>query len=88
MKAGTLPVKNYTTNFYPESDLMTNEYDRGRWPAVEPVLGLPPAPLPHGHLHRRPVPGMTVEEPEYEMYAAWGRWSATPTPPRRWSWRT
>ena len=73
MKTGTLPVKNYTTSFYPETDLMTNQHSRETWSAKwNPCW----ACIQH-HCHMitftdGPYEGQTVEEPEYEMYAAWG----------------
>ncbi|MFA7248161.1 MAG: aldehyde ferredoxin oxidoreductase C-terminal domain-containing protein [Dehalococcoidia bacterium] len=73
MSVGTLPIRNYTTNFYPESDLMTNEHTRATWSAkMNPCW----ACIQH-HCHMitftdGPYKGQTVEEPEYEMYAAWG----------------
>lgn len=70
---GILPVKNYLTNAYPEARVMTSEYIRGRWKAT-------PAPCwacrqHHCHLITftdGPYKGMTVEEPEYEMFASCG----------------
>ena len=71
--AGTLPVKNYLTNLYPEANLMTCQYVRERWQAV-------PRPCwacgsRHCHMVTitdGPYRGMKVEEPEYEMFAAMG----------------
>jgi aldehyde:ferredoxin oxidoreductase len=71
--AGTLPVKNYLTNLYPESRLMTCQYVRERWSAT-------PRPCwacgsHHCHMVTitdGPYRGLKVEEPEYEMFAAWG----------------
>ena len=70
---GTLPVKNYLTNLYPEARTMTCQYVRERWSAA-------PAPCwacgsHHCHMVTitdGPYRGMKVEEPEYEMFAAWG----------------
>ncbi|MCL5807615.1 MAG: hypothetical protein M1418_03500 [Deltaproteobacteria bacterium] len=71
--AGTLPVKNYLTNLYPEARLMTCQYVRERWSAT-------PKPCwacgsHHCHMITitdGPYKGLKVEEPEYEMFAAWG----------------
>ena len=71
--AGTLPVKNYLTNLYPEARLMTCQYVRERWQAV-------PRPCwacgsRHCHMVTitdGPYRGLKVEEPEYEMFAAMG----------------
>ena len=73
MDVGTLPVKNYTTNLYPETRLMTNQYARERWSAK----GNPCWSCRMHHCHMitftdGPYEGQTVEEPEYEMWAAWG----------------
>ncbi len=70
---GTLPIKNYTTNEYPENRLMTNQYAREHWTAK----GNPCWACRTHHCHMitftdGPYAGQTVEEPEYEMYAAWG----------------
>ncbi|MFH1560838.1 MAG: aldehyde ferredoxin oxidoreductase C-terminal domain-containing protein [Chloroflexota bacterium] len=70
---GSLPIKNYTTNLYPETRLMTNEYTRGRWSSK----GNPCWACRSHHCHLTtftdgPYAGQTVDEPEYEMYAAWG----------------
>jgi aldehyde:ferredoxin oxidoreductase len=70
---GTLPVKNYLTNLYPEGRLMTCQYVRERWKAT-------PRPCwacgsHHCHMVTitdGPYKGMKVEEPEYEMFAAMG----------------
>jgi aldehyde:ferredoxin oxidoreductase len=70
---GTLPVKNYLTNIYPEARTMTCQYVRERWSAT-------PRPCwacgsHHCHMITitdGPYRGLKVEEPEYEMFAAWG----------------
>jgi aldehyde:ferredoxin oxidoreductase len=71
--SGTLPVKNYLTNLYPEARLMTCQYVRERWKAT-------PRPCwacgsHHCHMVTitdGPYRGLKVEEPEYEMFAAMG----------------
>ncbi len=70
---GTLPVKNYLTNLYPEARVMTSQYVRERW-SVKPA---PCWACRQHHCHMitftdGPYRGLTVEEPEYEMFAAWG----------------
>jgi aldehyde:ferredoxin oxidoreductase len=72
-RQGIWPVKNYTTNLYPEGRVMTNQYGRERWSAKHAPCW---ACLQH-HCHMitftdGPYVGQTVEEPEYELYAAWG----------------
>ncbi len=71
--AGTLPVRNYLTNLYPESRLMTCQYVRERWSATP----MPCWACGSHHCHMititdGPYRGLKVEEPEYEMFAAWG----------------
>ncbi len=71
--SGTLPIKNYTTNIYPETRLMSSQHSREHWKA---------RPTPcwacrahHCHMITftdGPYEGQTVEEPEYELYAACG----------------
>lgn len=73
MTVGTLPIRNYTTGFYPETELMTNEHSRTTWSAKPNPCW---ACIQH-HCHMitftdGPYKGQTVEEPEYELYAAWG----------------
>ncbi|MBI2858834.1 MAG: hypothetical protein HYX90_07130 [Chloroflexi bacterium] len=70
---GFLPVKNYLTNVYDHARVMTSQYVRERWK-------IKPAPCwacRQNHCHMvtftdGPYNGMTVEEPEFEMWAAWG----------------
>ncbi len=70
---GTLPVKNYTTSLYSEARLMTSQHSRENFQAK-------PNPCwacRQHHCHMITITegkhkGLTVEEPEYEMYAAWG----------------
>lgn len=72
-KTGTLPVKNYTTNLYPESRVMTNQYAREHWRAKRNPCWA--CQMHHCHLITftdGPHRGLTIEEPEYEMWAAWG----------------
>ena len=70
---GILPVKNYTTSLYPEARVMSSQYSRERWDAkLNPCWA---CRMHHCHMITftdGPYRGQTVEEPEYEMYAAWG----------------
>jgi len=71
--AGTLPVRNYLTNLYPESRLMTCQYVREHWNATPKPCWACGAH--HCHMVTitdGPYRGLKVEEPEYEMFAAWG----------------
>ncbi|MBI4333911.1 MAG: hypothetical protein HY673_21825 [Chloroflexi bacterium] len=70
---GTLPVRNYLTNLYSEARLMTAQYVREHWSAKPNPCWA--CPSHHCHLVTftdGPYRGLTVEEPEYEMFAAWG----------------
>ena len=75
--AGSLPVKNYTTNVFPISDedlgKFGAEYIRGNFqPKKNPCWA---CQLHHCHMFRiteGPYAGEVVEEPEYEGFAAWG----------------
>ncbi len=73
VKAGTLPIKNYTTNLYPEAALMTSQHSRETWQAKRNSCWA--CRMHHCHMITftdGPYKGQTVEEPEYELYAAWG----------------
>ncbi|MFC1987424.1 aldehyde ferredoxin oxidoreductase family protein [Chloroflexota bacterium] len=73
VSVGTLPVKNYTTNLYPEARLMTSQHSRERWRATRNPCWA--CQMHHCHMITftdGPYLGQTVEEPEYEMFAAWG----------------
>jgi aldehyde:ferredoxin oxidoreductase len=70
---GALPVKNYTTNIYPEHEKMNGQYMRTHFK-------IRPAPCYQcriGHVKEvtvteGPYTGFVGEEPEYELLAAWG----------------
>jgi len=71
--AGTIPTKNYSTNIYPEMRLMTSQHSREQWDAKRNPCWA--CRMHHCHMITftdGPYKGQTVEEPEYEMYAAWG----------------
>jgi len=71
--SGTLPVKNYTTTLYPEARLITSQHTRETWNAKRNPCWA--CQMHHCHMvtfSDGPYAGRTVEEPEYEMYAAWG----------------
>jgi len=72
-KGGWLPIKNYTTNIFPQAkDMMGEKY--------RPAFNAKPAPCwacHTKHLHMLTIPdgpyaGFRGEEPEYEQWAAWG----------------
>jgi aldehyde:ferredoxin oxidoreductase len=70
---GSLPVRNYTTNLFPEHEKMNAEYIRGHFEhRKKPCWSC-------GLVHTRfmkvtegPYAGYEGEEPEYEGMAAWG----------------
>ena len=70
---GTLPVKNLTTNIFPESEFMTAEYARTLWPTrPNPCWA---CAFHHCRMMRittGPYAGLVAEEPEYECTAAMG----------------
>jgi aldehyde:ferredoxin oxidoreductase len=70
---GMLPVKNYTTNIYPEHERMNGQYLRSHF-QLEPK---PCYRCRLGHVKQvtvaeGPYTGFVGEEPEYEQMAAWG----------------
>ncbi len=73
LKGGNLPIKNYTTSVGYDPHLVTTEYSRKLFPGK-------PNPCwacrtTHCHMvtfNEGKYKGMTVEEPEYEMYAGCG----------------
>ncbi len=69
--SGTLPTKNYTTNIFPESRIMVSQYSREHHEVkVEPCWA---CRMKHQELvtfKDGPYKGLTVEEPEYELWAA------------------
>ena len=83
-KAGWLPVKNYTTNLFPEAERFSRPAWEGKW---EPK----PAPCwacRTKHLHKVTITdgnyaGFEGEEPEYEQWAAWGSLIGNTDPPGR-----
>ncbi len=70
---GALPVKNYTTNIYPEHEKMNGQYMRTHF-KIRPV---PCYQCRIAHVKEVTVTegtytGFVGEEPEYELLAAWG----------------
>ncbi|MFC1988283.1 aldehyde ferredoxin oxidoreductase family protein [Chloroflexota bacterium] len=71
--SGTLPIKNYTTNLYPEARLMTNQYAREHWGhKANPCWACQMHHCSMITFNEGPYKGQTMEEPEYEMWAACG----------------
>jgi aldehyde:ferredoxin oxidoreductase len=70
---GALPVKNYTTNIYPEHEKMNGQYMRTHFK----IRPLPCYQCRIAHVKEvivteGPYTGFVGEEPEYELLAAWG----------------
>ena len=75
--AGSLPVKNYTTNVWDISgdrlEKFSEPYIRGHFePKRNPCWGCPANHSTMMTISEGPYAGMEVEEPEYEQMAAWG----------------
>ncbi len=70
---GALPVKNYTTNLYPEHEKMNGQYMRTHF-KVRPVpcYQCRVAHVKEVTVTEGPYTGFVGEEPEYEQLAAWG----------------
>ncbi len=73
IKGGWLPVRNYTTSLFADSDSFLGERYRPKYATARmPCWG-----CRMNHLHRMtitegPHSGFSGEEPEYEQWAAWG----------------
>ncbi|HZK67331.1 MAG TPA: aldehyde ferredoxin oxidoreductase C-terminal domain-containing protein [Chloroflexota bacterium] len=73
VKTGVLPVKNYTTNLFPEPEKFMRQTYQQEW-ELEPM---PCWACRTKHLHDVTIrggkwDGFKTEEPEYEQWAAWG----------------
>lgn len=70
---GALPVKNYTTNLYPEHEKMNGQYLRTHF-KIKPVpcFKCRVAHVKEVTVTEGPYTGFVGEEPEYEQLAAWG----------------
>jgi len=75
-KVGSLPIKNYTTNIYPDKTKLsqfTPEYIRGRFqPKPEPCWACQMHHCHESTITEGPYKGLVVEEPEYECLSAMG----------------
>ena len=73
MAAGTLPIKNYTTNLFPEGNKFTTQWTREHHDHVpNPCWACRMHHLSMVTIKGGPYNGITVEDPEYEMYAEMG----------------
>lgn len=73
-ESGGLPVKNYTTNLFPEHEKMDGRYVRSRFKTLRRKTCFNCA---INHTYERevtvgPYKGFVAEEPEYEAFAAFG----------------
>ena len=72
-KQGMLPVKNYTTNVYPEHEQMNGQYLRTHFRVKsKPCYRCRLAHVKEVTVTEGPYRGFVGEEPEYEQLAAWG----------------
>jgi aldehyde:ferredoxin oxidoreductase len=70
---GALPVRNYTTNLYPEHESMGGQYLRTHFKIrPRPCYKCAMAHVKEVTVTEGPYKGFVGEEPEYEQMAAWG----------------
>ena len=70
---GSLPVKNYTTNIYPEHEKMNGQYMRTHFKIrSRPCYKCAIAHVKEVTVTEGPYTGYVGEEPEYELLAAFG----------------
>ena len=70
---GCLPVKNYTTNIFPEHERMNGQYMRTHYKIrSQPCYKCHVAHVKEVTVTEGPYKGFVGEEPEYEQLAAWG----------------
>ena len=70
---GALPVKNYTTNIFPEHEKMNGQYMRTHFKIRSmPCYRCRVAHVKEVTVTEGPYKGFVGEEPEYEQLAAWG----------------
>jgi len=74
LMAGSLPVKNYTTNLFPEHEKMNGQYVRTHFERVRRNTCFN-CRINHNLVMKvteGPYEGVVLEEPEYEAFAAFG----------------
>jgi aldehyde:ferredoxin oxidoreductase len=70
---GCLPVKNYTTDIYPEHERMNGQYMRTHFEIrPKPCYGCRMAHVKEVTVTEGPYKGFVAEEPEFELLAAFG----------------
>ncbi|MHB9005104.1 MAG: aldehyde ferredoxin oxidoreductase family protein [Coriobacteriia bacterium] len=70
---GWLPVKNYTTNLFPDAESFMGEHVRARFEIKRSPCWA--CQMHHCHIMKiteGPYAGFVGEEPEYEQWASWG----------------
>ncbi len=73
LAAGTLPIKNYTTDIFPEGNKFTTQWTREHHEHTpNPCWACRTHHLSMVTIKGGPYNGITVEDPEYEMYAEMG----------------
>lgn len=70
-KTGILPVKNYTTNIFPEAHKF-DVRDHFEIPKKSPCIFCPSSHCIEIKVTEGPYAGFSGKDPEYEQYAAWG----------------
>ena len=71
--AGALPVRNYTTNIFPEHEKLGGQYMRTHYRIrSQPCYKCHVAHVKEVTVTEGPYKGFVGEEPEYEQLAAWG----------------
>lgn len=71
-KKGHVPVKNYTTNIFPQANNFDNIRDRFEILAYSPCIFCPSKHCAEIKVTEGPYTGFSGKEPEYEQFAAWG----------------
>jgi aldehyde:ferredoxin oxidoreductase len=71
--AGRLPIRNYSTNVFPEHEKMNGQYIRGHFEHRDkPCWACGMVHTKYMKVTEGPYTGYEGEEPEYECMAAWG----------------
>jgi len=73
LQVGALPVRNYTTNLFPECPKLDGEYTRSHFEVKNhPCWACPSYHIQLMKVTEGPYAGFSGKEPEYEQWAAWG----------------
>lgn len=73
-KVGALPVRNYTTNLFPDHEKMDGRYVRSHFKSLrrKPCFNCGINHIHDWEVTEGPFKGLVAEEPEYEAFAAFG----------------